>query len=255
MIASTTFSISPGFTIPSGLARSEDNLVSFDAIRFSRYGMLSLSSLSLRSNRSRRLTSASRCRFRSSRTPWSHARDSSSIRLCAVRRCLLIACRPSLSNGTSLVSVAYVSALTSVNEMSDSAMRAWSAATPSVRLTRRSMRLETVMYSSALRLTPARVRLKSSSRVGGRESSRPGGKERPVNSSCTEMVACLRQTESSWGSECQLVLSSNKDGTAHGWDGQKHDDHLLLVQDGVADKGIEEPRQTATPFLYKGAVI
>ena len=105
-MASTTFSISPGLTSPSGFARRLASLVSLFWIRRSRYGMLSLSSLSLLSNMSRTLTKASRCLLRSSRTPASHALLSSSIKDCVVLRCLLVAISPSFKRGTSLVSVA-----------------------------------------------------------------------------------------------------------------------------------------------------
>lgn len=53
---------------------------------------------------------------------------------------------------------------------------------------------------SAERRTPERTWSNRSGRVGGSESSRPGGNDLPVNSSCTEIVACFRHTESSYSS-------------------------------------------------------
>lgn len=143
IIASATFSTSPGLT-PS-LPLNPANLPSLASILLSSCAILSLSSLSRLSNMSLTLTSPSRCLFRSSSTPASHALLSSSRSACPVLSRLLSAARPSFSSGTSLASVAYVSALASVRDASERATRPWSAATPSVRLTRRSMTAQTAV--------------------------------------------------------------------------------------------------------------
>src|SRR6266498_210274 len=91
IIDSSTFSISPGFTVPSGRPLRPCSLFSFASILRSSCGILSLAYRSLRSNISRILTRQSLCFFRSSRTPSSHARASSSRRDCAVDMCFAVA--------------------------------------------------------------------------------------------------------------------------------------------------------------------
>lgn len=139
------------------------------------------------------------------------------------------------------------------------ATRAWSAATPSVLFTSRSMMWETLIYSSAERRTPDRVRENSSSRVGGRESSRPGGKTRSVNSSCTEMVACFRHTASSYKSRVSFLADAAavvaKEWTTNSRDSEEHNHQLFLAENGVSDESIQEPSQPSSPFLYKGTIV
>lgn len=168
-------------------------------ILLSSWGMLSLANRSRRSNRSRIETRQSRWRLRSSRTPSSQALASSSSSACPDERCLAVECKPSFSSGTSFVSMAYESCDASAALTSAPEKRKYSCARPSLRLISLSISVHMLMCISALRRTPERTVSKSSGRVGGRESSRVGGKARPMNSSCTLMVACLRQTESSCG--------------------------------------------------------
>lgn len=105
-IASSTFSLSPGFPVPAGRARSSCSFRSLASIRRSSCGMLFRAYRSLRSNISRTLTRQSRWRLRSSRTPSVHPRASSSSRLWLVERCRAVAVMPSLRDGMSLVSTA-----------------------------------------------------------------------------------------------------------------------------------------------------
>jgi len=76
---------------------------------------------------------------------------------------------------------------------------------------------------------------KVSWRFWGRESSRFGGRDLPVNSSWTEMVACLRQTASSCTVEQSLAKGGGVSGGGGGAcfyrrDCEEHDDQLLLPQ-------------------------
>jgi len=196
-MASSTFSASPGFAIPSGLALMVWSFCSLFAMRFSRCGMLSLAYLSRLSNRSLMLTSESRCRFRSSSTPSSHPLASSSNNDRPWSKCLAVDARPSLRAGTSDVSQAYVSRDASVRVCSAVEKRKYSTAMPSFRLHNRSIMLHKLIYTSAERLTPERTVSNSSGSVLGRESSKSGGSGLPVNSSWTEMVACFLQTANS----------------------------------------------------------
>jgi hypothetical protein len=70
---------------------------------------------------------------------------------------------------------------------------------------------------SVERRTPARTVSNVSPRFVGRESSRFGGSGLPVNSSWTDIVACLRQTASSW-TYCQFrVKLVDWYEVAYGW--------------------------------------
>lgn len=97
--------------------------------------------------------------------------------------CLAVLLIPSLSSGTSFVSMAYVSALVSVRVFRFMFRRPYSAAMPSLRLQTRSTRLQRLMYRSALLLTPDRTVSKVSCRFWGRLSSKLGGRARLTNSS------------------------------------------------------------------------
>jgi hypothetical protein len=98
-----------------------------------------------------------------------------------------------------------VSSVVAVMDVRFAPKRPYSAAIASLRLHKRSTRLHRLMYKSAERRTPERTVSKVSCKFCGSESSRVGGRERPMNSSCTEMVACLRQTASSWEGVVSVV--------------------------------------------------
>ena len=194
----STFSISPGLIVPSGLLRRVWSLFSDASIRRSSCGILSLAYRSRRSNISRIPTKQSRCFLKSSRAPASHALASSSSRDWADDMCLAVALIPSFSKGTSFVSIVYVSAVVSVRLCSAKLNFRLSAARPSLRFARRSVKLQRLTYISADLFTPARQVSKVSFKLGGRLSSKFAGSVLPTNSSCTDTVACLRQTDSSY---------------------------------------------------------
>ena len=139
MIDCSSFSISPGLT--SGRPLRPASLTSLLSILRSSCGMLFFAYRSRRSNKSRTPTSVSRCRLKSSSTPSSHALASSSRRFWLVERCFAVEPIPSLSNGTSFVSVAYVLSDSSVKAVKAREKRRWSAATPRFRFAKRSRRL------------------------------------------------------------------------------------------------------------------
>jgi len=112
--------------------------------------------------------------------------------------CFAVPLMPSFSRGTSFVSIAYVSALVSVKLVRFRLKRPYSPASASFRLHSLSVRLHRLMYRSEDRRTPDLTVSKVSCRFCGRLSSSPGGSVLPTNSSWTLIVACLRQTASSW---------------------------------------------------------
>lgn len=140
----STFSASPGFAA-SPFALIPCNLFSLCRILFSSCGILSLAKRSLRSNRSLKLTSPSRTLFKSSSTPSSHALPSSSSKLWLVPRCFAVALMPSFSSGTSFWSIAKASFVVSVIDVRFMPKRPYSAAMASLRLHRRSTRLQRLM--------------------------------------------------------------------------------------------------------------
>lgn len=73
-----------------------------------------------------------------------------------------------------------------------------------------------------------------------------------MNSSCTEMVACLRQTASSY--DYMLARWFMRYGGSwwacfYRWNCEEHDDELLFAQHWVADEGVGESDETAAALL------
>lgn len=140
IMAFSTFSASPGFA-DGPFALIPCSFCSFCWIFRSSCGILSFAKRSRRSNMSRMLTKLSRIVLRSSRRPSSQARASSSCRAWEVLSCFAVPLMPSFSKGTSLVSMAYASALVSVTEVRFRLNRPYSLAMASLRLQSRSTRL------------------------------------------------------------------------------------------------------------------
>jgi hypothetical protein len=52
-----------------------------------------------------------------------------------------------------------------------------------------------------------------------------------------------------------VVAGREVERPAHSRHGQKHDDQLFLAEDRVPNESVQEPGQSAAPFLYEGAIV
>jgi hypothetical protein len=112
--------------------------------------------------------------------------------------------------------------------------------------------VQRLMYVSALRRTPARTVSQSSGRVFGRESSRSAGRVLPVNSSCTDRLACLRHTESSY---IMLGCHATSLGrVTYSGNSKEHDNQLFLGKNGMSYERIREAHQPSPSLLEKASI-
>lgn len=86
-------------------------------------------------------------------------------------------------------------------------------------------------------------------RFEGNESSRSGGNDFPTNSSWTDIVACLRQTDSSYIH--QHYSSPGKRIRTHRRYSKKHNNQLLLIEHRMSNQRIRESNKASPPLLQK----